>query len=152
MPALVLALLFLSLAACGGDDEPEDGAGEPVEGTVAVRLEETEGILIEGFEVGLRFESAGGEEVRNLLWSDFVATLESADIDAYYDSVLEQPVIAGPVRVSADVSIGIGPGPEPPDLQADRLPCELELDVPAGETVTVEVRFDDAAPDCLRQV
>ena len=48
------------------------------------------------------------------------------------------------------MNIGIGPGPEPPDLEADPMPCELEVEVPAGETVALEVSFDDAIEDCLR--
>ena len=164
----VLALLLVAaLAACGddGDDDSssdttspatEDGGndgGDGGDGTIAVRLEEAEGIFIEGFEVGLRFtDAASGEEIERVLWSDFVTSLGSGDVDAFYTSVLEQPVPAGTVRVGADVNIGIGPGPEPPDLDATSLPCELDIEVPAGETVTVEVSFDDASPECLRIV
>lgn len=161
--AMLLLLPLLVLAACGdgGDDDDGDvtsgdggdqgeGAGT---GTIAVRLEPTEGVFIEGFEVGIRFtDAATGEELERVLWSDFVAGLGSQEIDAFYDSVLEQPVPAGVVRVGVDVNIGIGPGPEPPDLDAESLPCELDVEVADGETVTVEVRFDDTADDCLRIV
>jgi hypothetical protein len=160
-----LSFALLVLAACGDDGEgsstdttapaASDGGdgGDGGDGTIAVRLEEAEGIFIEGFEVGLRFtDAATGEEIERVVWSDFVSSLGSGDVDAFYTSVLEQPVSAGTVRVGADVNIGIGPGPEPPDLDASSLPCELDVEVPAGETVTVEVAFDDASPECLRIV
>jgi hypothetical protein len=138
----------LPTTAGNGDDGGSAGAGE---GTIAVRLEETEGILIEGFELGLRFtDAATGEEIDRVLWSDYVASLGSDDIEAYYTSVLEQPVPAGTVRVGADLNVGIGPPPAPPDLDATPLPCELDVEVAAGETVTVVVAFDDTAPECLQ--
>jgi hypothetical protein len=110
-------------------------------------------VLIEGFELGLRFTAAAsGEEVDRVVWSDFIASQGSTDLEAYYDSVLEQPVPAGTIRIGADLNVGIGPPPEAPDLDAPSLPCELDVEVAAGETVTVEMRFDDTAPDCLRIV
>jgi hypothetical protein len=45
------------------------------------------------------------------------------------------------VVVEAAVSIGIGPGPVPPDLDAPELPCRLEVEVPGGGRVDVEVSF-----------
>jgi hypothetical protein len=169
----VLALLALGAASCSGDDgEPDplpdtsttapptdDGGddgddGEAAgEGTLAVRLEPTEGIFIEGFEVGLRFtDAASGEELERVVWSEYVTSLgPEAGVDAFYDAVYERPA-AGTVRVGVDVNIGIGPGPEPPDLDAEPMPCELDVEVPAGETVTVQVSFDDASPECLQVV
>lgn len=158
----VPGLLFL--AACGDDDDSDSSADDPNEatddtaggeqGTIAVQLEPTESIFIEGFEVGLRFDDpASGDELDRVLWSEFVASLPpSDDPDVFHDSVLEQAVPAGNVRIGVDVNIGIGPGPEPPDLDAASLPCELDVEVPEGETVTVEVAFDDAIDDCLKVV
>ena len=153
-------LLVAALASCSDDaDEPttsdttagaEDGGddgGGSGDGTLAVRLEATEGIFIEGFEVGLRFtDAATGDELDRVVWS------EVAGAGDPYTFTYEQAVPATTVRVGADVNLGIGPGPEPPDLDADPMPCELDVEVPAGETVRVEVAFDDAADDCLRIV
>jgi len=164
---LILAAPLL-FGACS-DDDPEAGDDSSVDttapaaddgegggdgggtGTITVQLEPTQGIFIEGFAVGLRFTDADGEEVKALTWDDFVAELDPAsNPNIYYEAVLEQEVPAGTVTVGTDVNIGIGPGPEPPDLEADPMPCELEVEVPAGETVALEVSFDDAIEDCLR--
>jgi hypothetical protein len=161
---VVLVGGMLASGGCGDDSgEPVDaggpgptaeddgGTGGDGEGTIAVRLEETEGVFIEGFELGLRFSTADGEELERVLWSDFVATVEDQSLDAYYDSVFEQPVPAGTVVVEAQVTIGIGPPPEPPDLDAPELPCRLEIEVPDGGTAEVEVAFEPEG-DCLREV
>lgn len=166
---LVLVLLALGAASCSDDDGqadplPDTSTTVPVgdggddgeaagEGTLAVRLEPTDGIFIEGFEVGLRFTDAEtGDELERVVWSEYVAALgPDAGVDAFYDAVYELPA-AGTVRVGVDVNIGIGPGPEPPDLDAEPMPCELDVEVPSGATVTVEVSFDDAAPECLQVV
>jgi hypothetical protein len=164
--SLLLAVpVVLLIGACSdkvdeAGDDPEDNTtvpegdgtdGDAGQGTVVVRLEPTDAIFIEGFEVGLRFDDPdSGEELKRIVWSELVASLgEGADS---YTTVLEQPVRAGTVRLGTDVNIGIGPGPEPPDLDAARLPCELDLDVPDGGTVTVEVSFDDSTQDCARIV
>lgn len=157
--SLVLAIPLL-VAACA-DDEPDesidttvpgaDEGGDVGEGTVVVRLEPTDAIFIEGFEVGLRLDDPeSGEELKRLVWNEAVAAL--GDGTDPYTAELEQPVRAGAVRFGADVNIGIGPAPEPPDLDAARLPCELELEVPAGGTVIVEVGFDDSTAECARVV
>ena len=116
---------------------------------MAVRLEPVDGMFIEGFEVGLRFEDADGAVLDTVLWSDFVSSQDGAAAQDYYGSVLEQSVPAGPVVVLAAVNIGIGPPPETPDLDGE-LRCRLELEVPEGETVEVEVLFADE--DCLRAI
>jgi len=106
-------------------------------GTLAVHIEDVEGYFIEGFEVGLRFETAAGKVIASSLWSDFVPSLNRSDIDAYYDSVLEQPMPAGPVIVAATANVGEDPGPVIPDVEGD-LRCRLEVDVPANGQVEVE--------------
>lgn len=165
--AILMTVPLLLAGACGDDGDDEEGTDTPAatdgsdaggsggaQGTIAVRLEPTDAIFIEGFEVGLRFDDpASGDELDRVLWSEFVASLPpSDDPNVFYDSVLEQAVPAGNVRIGVDVNIGIGPGPEPPDLDAASLPCELDVEVPEGETVTVEVAFDDAIDDCLKVV
>jgi hypothetical protein len=144
---MVLAGLA-AVAACGDDDGGAAEADDGGTGTVAVSLEPTDGFLVEGFEVGLRFSDADGTEINRVLWSDFVASQGDDSIEAFYDSVLEQEVPAGPVVVEAQVSIGIGPPPEPPNLDADELPCRLEVEVAAGERVEVQVAFLPEG-DCL---
>jgi hypothetical protein len=131
-----------------GGGAGEGGEGDAEVGFVVVHLEPTDAIFIEGFEVGLRFDDPDtGEELKRAVWSELMGP--GADPYAFF---VEQPLRPGPVRLGVDVNIGIGPGPEPPDLDADRLPCELDLEVVAGETVEVEVGFDDSTADCARLV
>jgi hypothetical protein len=126
------------------------GAADAGPGEIRVQLEEVDGAFIEGFEVGLRFETGDSELIASTLWSDFVASTGRTDMDAYYDSVLSQSVPAGTVRVSAEVNIGAGPPPSTPDLGAE-LPCLLVVEVDPGAVVAVEATFSDA-PNCLRLV
>lgn len=162
--AMIIGVMFLlALAATGCGDEkdqtvataerdspagsvPEskDGAS----GVVRVRLEPVEGFFVEGFEIGLRFETGEGTLIAATLWSDFVRSMGETDIDAFYDSVLSQPVPAGTVRVQAEVNIGMGPAPEVPDLDGE-LPCELVIEIGSGIETAVEVTFD-GSDDCLR--
>ena len=126
------------------------GAADAGLGEIRVQLEEIDGVFIEGFEVGLRFETGDGELIASTLWSDFVESTGRTDVDAYYDSVLSQSVPAGTVRMSAEVNIGAGPPPSIPDLSAE-LPCLLVVEVDPGAVVMVEATFSDA-PNCLRLV
>lgn len=117
------------------------------EGLVAIQLEPVDGYFIEGFEIGLRIETAAGDPIVSTLWTSFVDSLPGeATIDAYYDSVLEQPVPAGEVVVLATANIGAGPPPAVPDLDGD-FACRLPVSVEPGQVVVVEVRF--TGPDCL---
>lgn len=139
----------VSTATGGGDREADDGGeATAAPGQVRVQLEPVEGVFIEGFEVGLRFETGAGEVIASTLWSDFAASTGDEGIDAFYDSVLSQEVPTGSVRVSAEVNVGAGPGPSVPDLSGP-LPCVLDLDVAPEEVVTVEVSFGGGS-DCLR--
>ena len=132
--AFVAVALGAAVLVRSGDDgvvvQTGPAAGAPDDpGTIAVQLEADVCCFTEGFEVGL----ASGAD----------------SMDAYYDSVLTQEVPAGPVVVRAEVSIGAGPPPVPPDLEGD-LACSLEVEVASGETVAVEVLFDEDG-DCLRR-
>lgn len=127
------------------------GGVPAADGIVAVSLEEVGGIFVEGFEVGLRFEDGNGKRLGGTLWSDFIRSLDGEpSMDRWYDSVLEQVVPAGTVVVRAAASVGMGPGPSVPDIDGP-LPCELTLDVPAGNRVRVEVSFT-GTDQCLRQL
>ena len=151
LPALA-ALVMLTTTACGdgADDARTDtpASGSEDNGTIAVHIQELDGVFVEGFEVGLRFETPDGQVIASTLWSDFVEAQDSESIDAYYESVLEQNVPAGAVVVLASANVGIGPPPEVPDLEGD-LRCRLEVEVRAAVRVDVEITFDDPA-DCLR--
>ena len=157
----VVLVLALAAAACGDGreqtvaaeeldspaaSEPESNDGAP--GVVQVRLEPVEGFFVEGFEIGLRFETGEGTLISATLWSDFIRSTGKTDIDAFYDSVLSQPVPAGTVRVAAKVNIGTGPAPEVPDLDGE-LPCELVIEIDSEVETIVEVTFD-GSDDCLR--
>jgi hypothetical protein len=139
----------VAVTACGdGTDAVTAADQDSGSGVIAVHMEELDGVFVEGFEVGLRFETPDGEVIGSTLWSDFVASMPDASLEAYYDSVLEQDVPAGTVVVLASANVGIGPPPEIPDLDGP-LRCRLEVAVPQDGRVDVEVTFDD--PDaCLR--
>ena len=151
IPLATLTLILVA-SACSSDDSPTDTAVPDGDGTgvVAVSIEEVEGFFTEGFEVGFRFETTDGERIDALLWSDFVAEQGSNDLEAYYTSVLEQEVPAGDVVVLATANIGIGPPPDTPDLDGE-MRCRLEVNVPAGGRVEVQVGFSDPAT-CLREL
>ncbi len=162
---VILAGIVLTAAAVGAvimmrNDASDDsqtvtaaagtaaGTSDGDTGTVRVQLEPVDGFFIEGFEVGLRFETADGEVIDSTLWSDHIASLDADRLEAYYESRLDQTVPAGPVVVRAEVTIGVGPPPSIPDLEGD-LPCRLDLEVGPGEIATVEVSFA-GGPECLK--
>lgn len=146
--ALISLAAVAFLAGCGSDDSSSDTTDPaPADtGTINVRLEQVDGVFIEGFEVGLRLETPDGEVLDSTLWSDFVAARGDTDISAYYDSVYTLDVPAGEVVVLASANVGIGPPPEVPDLDGD-LRCRLVVDVPADSSVDVVVTFSD--DNCL---
>ncbi|MFP5321507.1 MAG: hypothetical protein ACLGIC_06630 [Acidimicrobiia bacterium] len=157
---VVPVAVVLLAGACGDDDEvtttatesggDDDAPSLAAPGRVHVRLEEVDGFFIEGFEVGLRFETGEGETIASTLWSDVVASSGADGIEAFYDTVLTQEVPAGLVRIAAEVNVGMGPGPSIPDL-AGPLPCQVEVEIPPEGEATVEVSFS-GGEDCLRVV
>jgi hypothetical protein len=127
------------------------GAAPAGVGVVTVQLEPVEGVFIEGFEVGLRFETGDGEVLGSTLWTDYVKDeLANPSMDDWYDSVLRQEVPAGVVVVLATVNIGAGPPPEIPDVTGT-LRCRLSVEVPTDGEVAVEVTFDEG-DGCLREL
>lgn len=145
-----LVLTQMATTATFVDLTPTGPTSQEGMGTVRVRIEPT-GRFIEGFEVGLRFETADGTVVASTLWSDFVESTGRTDIDAYYDSVLEQAVPAGVTTVRAEVAIGPAGPPTPPDLAGD-LPCSVTVDLDPDQVADVEVRFDEPDGNCLQWV
>lgn len=149
----VAVVVALVTAACGDDSQPTltgDDTDSPTEetGIISVSLEPIDAILTEGFELGLRYETADGEVLGTTQWTDFVTNQEDAAATDVYGSVLEQRVPAGPVIVLATMNIGIGPAPVKPDVNGE-MRCQLDIEVPAYGTATVEVLFDDT-DTCLR--
>jgi hypothetical protein len=146
---LVLAAVAALFAACGDDDDAStEGGGNNGTGTVAIAIEPVDGVLIEGFELAFRLETAGGELVDRVVWNDFVAAEGDGTIEAFYETVYEAEVPAGTITVLAQVNVGIGPPPEPVD-PAGELACRLEVEVGAGERAEVEVALNPEG-DCLR--
>ena len=155
LAAVVVAVIGAVVFATRPDDSNTVATGGPVaadgvsEGEVTVQLAQTDGFYIEGFEVGLRFETADGDVIASTLWSDVVESAEDPSIDDYYDAVLHQPVPAGTVVVRAQIEIGPGGPPAVPDL-AGEMACELTVEVAADATKAVEVVFEQG-DDCLRE-
>ena len=153
-PVLALAVVALiATAACGDNSDPtlsgDDTSGPTEEtGIVAVSLEPVDSLLTEGFELGLRYETADGEVLGTTQWTEFVAQQEGDAATDFYGSIHEQSVPAGPVTVLATMNIGIGPPPIKPDVNGE-LRCRLDIEVPAGGMATVEVLFD-GTDACLR--
>lgn len=144
--AVLSVVSAFGLSACGGG---ASGSPAPAEtGTIAVNIEPVEGFFIEGFEVGIRFETPDGTPISSTLWSDFVTSQGDPELEDFYTSVLEETVPAGEVIVIGEANVGIGPGPVTPDIDGE-MRCRLPVTVPANGTVAVEVTFSD--PDnCLR--
>ena len=159
--AVAMTAATALLGACASDsDQPveagssggeEPGAAPGGVGVVTVQLEPVEGFFVEGFEVGLRFETGDGDVLHSTLWTDYISDLVTdPSMEDHYDSVLRQEVPAGPVVVLATVNIGAGPPPEIPDV-AGELRCRLDLEVPTDGEVAVEVTFDER-DGCLREL
>lgn len=156
-----LAVALTMLGACASDAEETVDAGPSASqgsrsvpagvGAVTVQLEPVEGVFIEGFEVGLRFETGDGDVLASILWTDYVnGQFADPSMDDYYGSVLRQEVPAGVVVVLATVNIGAGPPPEIPDVTG-ALRCRLVVEVPTDGEVAVEVSFDEE-DGCLREL
>ena len=151
---LVFVLCLGVLSGCGDeatvpDSAAPDGTAPQGEtGTVTIRLEPVQGFFIEGFEVGLKIETADGELVDSTLWSTFVESTGASAIESYYTSVYKVEVPAGELVVRGEANIGIGPGPVIPDLTTD-LVCELAITVEPDTQVDIEVNFEGTG-DCLR--
>lgn len=158
-PLLVIPLIGLALvaAACGSDDSTGfgdiptgDADGDPPHGTLALRVEEVDGVFVEGFEIGIRVENADGVAFLTTLWSEEVAEQGDGGVEAFYDTVAERSVPVGEIAVLATVNVGTGPPPAVPSLDGP-MDCRLPLEVAAGERVEVEIDFSGTA-DCLREV
>lgn len=154
-----LIVMTLLIAACGGDageESPEstvaasDTSAASASATVVVQLEAVQGFFTEGFEVGLRIEDENGASVIATLWSEFVESQSGASASDYYGSVLEVEVPAGSLSIFATANVGIGPGPQIPDVSGD-LRCRLDVSAADGERIDVEVSFS-GEDDCLRQL
>lgn len=163
----ILTIMGLLIAACGSDasdsapdtttplsapsTSPTTTAGSTDDavgsGTIAVHIEDVEGFFIEGFEVGLRFETSDGDVIASTLWTDYVAAQGDGTLESFYDTVLEQPVPTGDIVVFASANIGAGPAPEIPDVEGD-LRCRLDLTLADGERIDIEVTFADT-DNCL---
>ena len=130
----------------GTTDEPTSERDDAQTGIVNVGLAPVEGFFIEGFEVGLRFETSDGEVIDAMLWNDIVRSLDAPSVDDYYQHVHSQQVPAGEIVVLATVSIGAGPPPVVPDLRGP-MQCQLAVEVPADGEVDVEVAFEQS--NCL---
>ena len=154
--AVVLGVVAWAMKASSDAERaythPKDLVREPIPwsppsvdgraGQVDVSIQPVEGLFIEGFQVGLRFEDGDGKVLDSAYWSDVVHSLvdEPAPED-FYATVMHEPVPAGTAVVRAEVTLGSSGPPPDPDLSGS-LPCAAKVPVAAGETVRVEVRFD----------
>lgn len=82
LTVLTALLALAAMASCGdgtgttSTDEPDPGtptSGAEGTGTIAVHIEDVDGVFTEGFEVGLRFETTDGEVIASTLWTDSAA-------------------------------------------------------------------------------
>jgi hypothetical protein len=155
----MVAVLGLTLSACGGDDDDEvstaaddqdqdqpdttavddttggDGAAAGGDATLAVDLERIDGVLVEGFDVTLKFYGPDDELVSEKEWSQVVP--EGDDPQAYYDYKLDEPVPAGQVKLVSYMRISPG-GAIPP---AQEPGCETTVDIAAGDTARITLLF-----------
>lgn len=165
--AVVLVGALLGVTACNDDgtaeqppippeplrDDPvvTEPAGEAGEAAVIeLRVEDVDAVAVEGFEAALRIETADGEVLERLLWTDLVAAQDPSTPVSAYDLVHEQVVPPGEIVVLAQVALGIGPPPATPDLDGE-LPCEVNLELAADDVAVIELRLVDS-PDCLQLI
>jgi hypothetical protein len=126
----------------GGGAVPSSG-----EGTLAVDLEPTEGLFVEGFDVTLQFYNADDEVIAEREWSEIAADAAGDDPQGYYTYVHEEPVPAGPVRLVSFMRISPGGAIPPPEGPG----CETDVDVADGDTARVTLLFQgdpNAADGC----
>jgi hypothetical protein len=124
--------------ADGGDDGGDGAAPSTGEGTLAVDLEPTEGVFVEGFDVTLRIYGADDELLAERDWSEIAADAAGDAPDGYYTHVHEEPVPAGPVRLVSYMRISPGGAIPPPQDPG----CETAVDVADGDTVRVTLLFE----------
>ena len=95
------ASLVLALLLCGCDSDvqgetlqPSNRVVEPsasatANGTVLLRLEKSEGFLIEGFQLSVRLEAPSGHSVISSTWDDLVHELNpKPSLSEFYSSVI----------------------------------------------------------------
>jgi hypothetical protein len=119
------------------------GAGAD-EGTLAVNLEPTDGVFIEGFDVTLRYYDVGGVEVESVEWHETVPP--NANAEQWYRHVHRQEVPAGAVTLKSWMRISPG-GPIPPPSGPG---CTTPVLVGADDQVRVTLLFtnDPQSGDC----
>ena len=131
-----------------GPAAPQEGWDAPATdetGVLSIGLESSRACH-QGFEVVLRVETADGQVLDSVLWTDFVQSL-GATTRGFLHSGLRGGRPRRCARRLAEVNVGIARRPRS-DLEGD-LPCELPVEVGAGERVEVEVSFDGST-ECLR--
>ena len=143
--SLALACPLSTLLLCGcdpGDRSPEPSSridaplgSATATGTVLLRLEKMDGVLIEGFQLQVRLEDSTGHLLISSTWDDLVRDLKpDPGMDDSYRSVIRTSVPAG----SFVFSTVMHPGMEP-----DQPTCVTRGQVKPGGIATVTVKFWD---------
>jgi hypothetical protein len=157
----LVVVLGLTLSACGGDDSDDEtstgdqdqaddttdttataddsGGDSPAaagDATLAVDLERIEGIMIEGFDVTLKFYGPDDELISEREWSQVVPD-GGGDPQAFYDYVLNEPVPAGQVKRVSYMRISPGGAIPPPQEPG----CETTVDIADGDTARITLLF-----------
>ncbi len=158
----LFAALGLTLSACGGDDDSDDAvstgdddqatdttaaddgnnsddggdAAASGEATLAVDLERIESVMVEGFDVTLKFYGPDDELISEKDWSEVVPD-SGGDIDAFYEFRLDEPVPAGEVKLVSYMRISPGGAIPPPQEPG----CETTVDIADGDTARITLLF-----------
>jgi hypothetical protein len=156
----LLTVLGLTLSACGGDDDPDDavstgdddqatdttaaddggssdgGTTPDGDATLAVDLERIDGVMIEGFDVTLKFYDDENELIAEKDWTEVVPD-SGGDINAFYEYRLDQPVPAGQTKLVSYMRISPGGAIPPPQEPG----CETAVDIAPGDTARITLLF-----------
>ena len=131
---------MLLLAGCGSNADLD---GAPVgpsassagSGTIRVRLEPLDGVLVEGFQLAVRLEAPPGHALVSSTWAELVREQSpTPSLPEIYDFVVRTPAPAGPFVLNTIMH----PGMEDPQS-----PCVTRGNLADGGTVTVVVKFQN---------
>jgi hypothetical protein len=140
---LRLVPLALILLLCGCDSAAPGSVAESSSkttsaspnGTVLLRLEKINGVLVEGFKLSVRLEAPPGHSVLTSTWMDLVHDLSpQPKITDWYDSVVRTSVPAGPFVFTTVMH---------PGMENEQPPCITRGQVQPGGVATVTVKFSD---------
>jgi hypothetical protein len=140
LSAAAFAVPALLLSGCDPGPRAQNfsssSAAQPVaaaKGTVLLRLEKIDGVLIEGFQLQVRLEAPQGQLLLSSTWADLVRGLHpKPTLIEHYDSVIRTSVPAGSFVLSTVMH---------PGMESEQPTCVTRGQVTPGAVTTVTLKF-----------